>query len=690
MSPECKSEWLRHKKPDAVPDMWTLIEFLKYWKKELAPKPTAHSIQPATVPSSAIPPKPPNSSPRRFRSDIAPPPRKMPSGCPACKEQHGLLRCPTFNAMDVDRRNKLVREHRLCLNCFSSQHGYRSCLGRLLCKTCSNRHHTMLHKDREPNQQPTTTPATTVPSMTAAPSTNDKKSESRFLLTATVTLENKENIVKARAILDTGAAVSFMTEETDTALKLKRTHNPIQVTGTTGDSHCKFSVSTNLYSHEKCYAIEPINVTVLPKLPTLQVPTNHQEILNDPSFRSYKLADPDLGGRIDLLLGVTDSLSLFTGEAFKVNGLIAMPTQVGLCLSGPLLQANPPPAFMAAVPPTDLQEDFGRLWEVDQVPEAPLRSPEDEAVLTEFDRTYRRVNGCFSVSLPKKSNPPQLGYTRKQALSRLLANERSLSAKEKLQAFSVVVREYLDLGHAHIIPKNEIHLQPYCYLPVHGVLKDSSTTTKVRAVFDASARSSSGSSLNDCLLPGPNLYPPLQDILLRFRRHPVGMLADISKMFQEILLNPEERDFHRFLVRNQTGAIIDCWMERLTFGVKCSPFLATHVLRTLAKLHAFSHTAASSAVMQNFYVDDFLAGARDVEAADALRKELCDLLGCAGMVLRKWRSNSEHLLNLIPEYLHDSSPAISLQPPNRSPKALGLHRDVKTDCFHVSVPETPP
>ena len=485
-------EWLRHKKPDAVSDMWTLIEFLKYWKKELAPEPTAHSFQPTTVPSSAIPPKPPNSSPRRFRSDIAPPPRKMPSGCPACKEQHGLLRCPTFNVIDVDRRNKLVREHRLCLNCFSSQHGYRSCPGRLSCKTCSGRHHTMLHKDREPNQQPTTTPATTVPSMTAAPSTNDKNSESQFLLTATVTLENKENIVKARAILDTGAAVSFMTD---------------------------------------------------------------------------KLVNPDLGGRIDLLLGVMDSLSLFTGEAFKVNGLIAMPTQLGLCLSGPLLQADPPPAFMAAVPPTDLQEDLGRLWELDQVPEAPLWSPEDEAVLTEFNRTYRKA--C------------------KQALSRLLANERSLSAKEKLQAFSVVVREYLDLAHAHIILKNEIHFQPHCYLPVHGVFKDSSTTTKVRAVFDASARSSSGSSLNDCLLPGPNLYPPLQDILLRFRRHPVGMSADISKMFREILLNPEERDLHRFLVCNQTGAIIDCRMEQLTFGVKCSPFLATQVLRTLAKLHAF-------------------------------------------------------------------------------------------------------
>ncbi len=196
---------------------------------------------------------------------------------------------------------------------------------------------------------------------------------------------------------------------------------------------------------------------------------------------------------------------------------------------------------MASIPPTNLQEDLGRLWELDQVPEAPIRSPEDERVIQDFDTSYKRINGRFSVSLPRVSNPPPLGDTRKQALSRLFANKRSLSAKDKLQAFSTVIREYLELGHAHVIPKDEIHSVPNCYIPVHGVFKDASTTTKVRAVFDASARSTSGSSFNDTLLPGPNLYPPLPDVLLRFRLHPIGMSADISKMFREILLNPEEK-----------------------------------------------------------------------------------------------------------------------------------------------------
>ncbi len=119
--------------------------------------------------------------------------QKVQSGCPACKDQHGLLRCTTFQAMDVDRRNKLVRDSRLCINCFSDRHGYRSCPNRFSCKTCGGRHHTLLHRDRDSPQQPTS-PVTPAPAMTAATlSSADpiSSSNSRFLHTVTVTLENE-------------------------------------------------------------------------------------------------------------------------------------------------------------------------------------------------------------------------------------------------------------------------------------------------------------------------------------------------------------------------------------------------------------------------------------------------------------------------------------------------------------------
>ena len=66
---------------------------------------------------------------------------------------------------------------------------------------------------------------------------------------------------------------------------------------------------------------------------------------------------------------------------------------------------------------------------------------------------------------------------------------------------------------------------------MHGVIKEASTTTKLRVVFDASARTTSGVSLNDQLLSGPNLYPHLTMVIINFRQHRVGMTG---KMLREI------------------------------------------------------------------------------------------------------------------------------------------------------------
>ncbi len=101
------------------------------------------------------------------------------------------------------------------------------------------------------------------------------------------------------------------------------------------------------------------------------------------------------------------------------------------------------------------------------------------------------------------------------ALRRFQQNERSLSKKGKLEEFNQALTNYMTLGHAETVPADELARDHY-YLPVHGVFKDTSTTTKVRPVFDASARTSTGASLNDTLHIGLNLYPLLSDLLLRF------------------------------------------------------------------------------------------------------------------------------------------------------------------------------
>lgn len=75
------------------------------------------------------------------------------------------------------------------------------------------------------------------------------------------------------------------------------------------------------------------------------------------------------------------------------------------------------------------------------------------------------------------------------------------------------------------------------YLPHHGVTKPSSSTTKLRVVFDGSAKSTTNISLNDILHVGSTIQDDLFSILIRFRKHNVVMKEEITKMYRQININ---------------------------------------------------------------------------------------------------------------------------------------------------------
>ena len=159
--------------------------------------------------------------------------------------------------------------------------------------------------------------------------------------------------------------------------------------------------------------------------------------------------------------------------------------------------------------------------------------------------------GRFIVPLPKNPNARLIGESRSQAVRRFLSLERSLNLKGRFQDFNSVMQEYVDLGHAEVVPVPHLEKPPEFtfYLPMHTVYKANSTTAKIRAVLDASAKSSTGVSLNNTLLVGPTIHPPLIDVVLRFRLYPVALTADVSKMYQAIELTEDDKDLHRFVWR---------------------------------------------------------------------------------------------------------------------------------------------
>jgi hypothetical protein len=117
-----------------------------------------------------------------------------------------------------------------------------------------------------------------------------------------------------------------------------------------------------------------------------------------------------------------------------------------------------------------------------------------------------------------------------------------------------VLQGYLNRRHMTGIITDNADDSGY-YLSHHGVIKTSSQTTKFRVVFDGSATSNIGVSLNDTLYTGRKLQEDLFDILLRFRLHQYELTGDFAKMHRLFLVRPEDRHYQKIVWCNQNGEI---------------------------------------------------------------------------------------------------------------------------------------
>ena len=164
-------------------------------------------------------------------------------------------------------------------------------------------------------------------------------------------------------------------------------------------------------------------------------------------------------------------------------------------------------------------------------------------------------------------------------------------------------------------------------------------------MFDASAATSTGISLNLALTVGPTVHPPLIDVLIRFRSHRIAMIADVSRMYRAVLLAKPDKDLHRFVWRNDPNdQLRDYRMTRITFGVSASSFIANMCVKQNASDFGSQYPAAAKQVETSFYVDDYLGGANSPSEAIKLQGEMHSLFLKGDFVLRKWSSSDPSVL----------------------------------------------
>ena len=653
----------------------------------------------------------PTSSPQQtrgaqsgFRSEYPP----CRYSCPLCPANHYAFYCDVFKGYSPRQRIQHAQTHGLCTSCLKPGHAMAECRSTFKCKTCRGQHNSLLHEE-----QPTVaTPA--VQSTNAAISEGDYRIKDTLFMTAEVLLTGSNGVtMSARAFLDNGAGLSIVSCSVRNTLALRSTGDRVDIEGVGGIAVREASPLVRIVlssNYQKNWKTE-LTVAVMPK-PARDIPIKYASETRDLShIQGLTLADKnyDQPGEVDILLGqdVWDQLFL-KGRILGPEGTPSARQSVfGWVVSG-LYQPDKPKKALAAcayyVASTQANRISDNLlsqfWFLEEPPQ-PKKDLTTEEMRVEKhyaeSHKYIQEKGRYEVTLPRSLGKAELGESRNTALFRARSNERSLLRKKRYAEFQTVMAEYLELGHARLVSSEDLLLpaESTYYMPIHSVVKESSTSTKVRAVFDASAATTTNVSLNDLLVAGPTIQPSLDNTLLKFRLYHVAISGDISKMYREILLSPADRSLHRFLWRaDQSQPWLDYEMLRVTFGVTASPYVAIKTLQQASIDFGKNHSVASQHIKDSFYVDDFFAGASTPEKAINLRKEISDILAKAGFTIKKWRSSSTQVLQSIPSELLESLPAQELVDEHSAhyPKALGLIWDSRKDemATKIDLPSTYP
>jgi hypothetical protein len=145
---------------------------------------------------------------------------------------------------------------------------------------------------------------------------------------------------------------------------------------------------------------------------------------------------------------------------------------------------------------------------------------------------------------------------------------------ELMDKYDKIIQDQLKEGIVERV--NEVPAGQDFYIPHMPVVKEKSETTKVRIVFDASAKENESSpSLNDCLESGPPLQNLLWDVIVRNRFKPIALAGDIKQAFLQVRIRQEDRDVLRFhwLVNQNPSDIEVLRFTRALFGLVQSPFI---------------------------------------------------------------------------------------------------------------------
>lgn len=614
--------------------------------------------------------------------------------CPCCKQDHQLDECYNFTKRSIEDKKLFLKERRMCFSCYGHNHIAKGCLQKKKCKTCGKLHPTALHipgfKFPSKNSESHNDEKKRLNTGFVGIPVNSKEGDEKIspnesviyhaILPVKVREKGSEKTVTTYAFYDNGSGGSFITKNLQNQLGATGVETTLQLGTMHGQSYVNSSILTNLIVTD----INDGNPIEMNKLFTREfIPVEHNQIPTPEIVANWmhleQVGDempcyiPDL--EIGLLIG---SNCVSAHEPLKVvpstgEGPFAVLLRHGWTVSGPL---RPEPRrktekiMVNRITVREIQRvkeivtpkllldalaiDFNDQSTVSTDHMEKSYSQQDKLFMKKVEEGVRYTDGHYEVPLPFKNEDVMMPNNKTQAVKRAELQKRKMLKDEKYrQDYINFVENVIAQGYAEKVSRETFSLKPgkVWYIPHHGIYHPKKPE-KIRVVFDCSARFY-GTSLNDQLLPGPNLTNTLVGILTRFREGPIGFMADIEAMFYQVRVPIFQRNFLRFLwwPKGDLNAEMEEYrMAVHLFGAVSSPSCSNFALRKTATDNEKElGSLVAETIKRNFYVDDCLKAVNSPTSAirlvDGLR-ESCDK---GGFHLTKFTSNSRAVLQSIQE-----------------------------------------
>ncbi|UYV77878.1 hypothetical protein LAZ67_15002653 [Cordylochernes scorpioides] len=563
--------------------------------------------------------------------------------CVFCgKDNHGSPKCDFAANMSLNEKRSLMKKKGVCFKCLRPSHLSKFCRNVVRCSICNMSSHLDVMCTKQILDRGGTSKSPTVQDETLA---NLSTSPDVLLPTLRVTLKGNRTEKTARAIIDTGSQRSYILHSTAMEMEYEQSRREFFRHSLFGGS------STDVVEHE-VYTIHlsDINNSYRCEFEALGQPLICGSIppVCPRSFLegSEELDVSDLmRDRIEVLIGADIAGRLLTDDQRRIStGLVAIRTKLGWTVMGKIPPTEVRDDISSLCVTTLLSLDLENLWKLDAVgvsdAEVEKKTQSLQAEMEEHfaHTTTRDIEGRYEVALPWVQDKERIPSNKDLAENQLRSVRRKLEEVGDMKEYGQIFEEWMKQG--IIEYAREDKLDGVHYLPHRPVYKRNSQTSRIRPVFNASARKRGKLSLNDCLDKGPNLIEIIPRLLNKFRKYEVGVSSDIEKAFLQIGIKEEDRDYLRFLWHTEDGRLITYRHKRVVFGITTSPYL----LKATLSLHldkAPEHLKITAEQLKSsFYVDNCLSSFQNVEETEKFVKESTELLSTACFNLRDWVSNA--------------------------------------------------